>query len=136
MVTILKTNSDNAVICNAAEGIVMEEVTDKNGNKKAHSTILRLHFIITEEDNFMTGYTDRLSDRFRLPLLKAGTGRPIAYGKVHQAAFSELVGDSNSGSSVKDTLIVSPIPSSRSVPIPIADLILPSSPSPASVTPK
>tara|TARA_B100000131_G_scaffold291143_1_gene304477 strand:- start:184 stop:612 length:429 start_codon:yes stop_codon:yes gene_type:complete len=34
MVTILKTNSDNAVICNAAEGIVMEEVTDKNGNKK------------------------------------------------------------------------------------------------------
>ena len=49
---------------------------------------------------------------------------------------SLATGDSNSGSSVKDTLIVSPIPSSRSVPIPIADLILPSSPSPASVTPK
>ena len=49
---------------------------------------------------------------------------------------SLATGDSNSGSSVKDTLIVSPIPSSRSVPIPIADLILPSSPYPASVTPK
>ena len=34
MTTILKTNSDNAVICNASEGIVMEEVTDENGIKK------------------------------------------------------------------------------------------------------
>ena len=45
-------------------------------------------------------------------------------------------GISNSGSSVRETLTVSPIPSSSKVPIPTEDLILPSSPSPASVTPK
>ena len=45
-------------------------------------------------------------------------------------------GISSSGSSVKDTLIVSPKPSSNKVPIPIADFILPSKPSPASVTPR
>ena len=45
-------------------------------------------------------------------------------------------GISNSGSSVKETRMVSPNPSSNNAPIPTADLILPSSPSPASVTPK
>ena len=45
-------------------------------------------------------------------------------------------GISNSGSSVSDTLNVSPRPSSSKAPIPTADLILPSSPSPASVTPR
>ena len=45
-------------------------------------------------------------------------------------------GISNSGSSVNDTRIVSPIPSVSKVPMPNADFILPSSPSPASVTPK
>ncbi|MNR54734.1 hypothetical protein D3C85_1749690 [compost metagenome] len=45
-------------------------------------------------------------------------------------------GASFSGSSVKDTRTVSPNPSSNNVPIPTADLTRPSSPSPASVTPK
>ena len=36
----------------------------------------------------------------------------------------------------KKECIVSPIPSARSVPIPTADFIRPSSPSPASVTPR
>ena len=45
-------------------------------------------------------------------------------------------GTSSSGGSVRETLIVSPIPSASSEPIPTADFILPSSASPASVTPK
>ena len=43
---------------------------------------------------------------------------------------------SNSGSSVRDTRTVSPSPSARMVPIPTALFIRPSSPSPASVTPR
>mmetsp|Transcript_31490 Transcript_31490/g.75224 ORF Transcript_31490/g.75224 Transcript_31490/m.75224 type:complete len:365 (-) Transcript_31490:980-2074(-) len=43
---------------------------------------------------------------------------------------------SNSGSSVSETRTVSPSPSARSVPMPTADFIRPSSPSPASVTPR
>ena len=42
---------------------------------------------------------------------------------------------SSTGFPVKDTLIVSPIPSARSAPIPTADLIAPSRTVPASVTP-
>ena len=34
MTTILVTNEDNAVICNAEEGIIMEEYTDEGGNRK------------------------------------------------------------------------------------------------------
>ena len=45
-------------------------------------------------------------------------------------------GISFSGGSDNDTLIVSPIPLISRLPIPSADLILPSSPSPASVTPR
>ena len=43
---------------------------------------------------------------------------------------------SSTGSDERDTLIVSPIPSIRSWPIPIEDLILPVNKPPASVTPK
>mmetsp|Transcript_12578 Transcript_12578/g.25129 ORF Transcript_12578/g.25129 Transcript_12578/m.25129 type:complete len:381 (+) Transcript_12578:303-1445(+) len=43
---------------------------------------------------------------------------------------------SNSGSSVSETRTVSPSPSASSVPMPMADFIRPSSPSPASVTPR
>ena len=43
---------------------------------------------------------------------------------------------SSIGSDVKETLIVSPIPSANSVPIPIADLIIPFFGVPASVTPR
>ena len=52
--------------------------------------------------------------------------------------FNKLyaTGISNSGASVRETLIVSPIPSSNKAPIPTADFILPSSASPASVTPR
>jgi len=53
-----------------------------------------------------------------------------------EAAEGVTTGISASGSSVKETRIVSPKPSSMSVPIPTDDLILPSSPSPASVTPR
>ena len=45
-------------------------------------------------------------------------------------------GISASGSSESETRMVSPIPSVSSVPIPTADLMRPSSPSPASVTPR
>ena len=43
---------------------------------------------------------------------------------------------SSIGSSVRDTLIVSPIPSFKRVPIPIADLTAPLRKVPASVTPR
>lgn len=39
-------------------------------------------------------------------------------------------------SSVSETLMVSPMPSERRDPMPMADLMRPSSPSPASVTPR
>ena len=50
--------------------------------------------------------------------------------------MAEATGISSSGGSVSDTLRVSPIPSSRSGAMPTADLIRPSAPSPASVTPR
>ena len=62
------------------------------------------------------------------------TPSPIFVLNLFKSLFA--TGISASGSSVKLTLIVSPNPSSKSAPIPTADLILPSSPSPASVTPK
>ena len=43
---------------------------------------------------------------------------------------------SSRGSEVRETLIVSPIPSARRVPIPMADLTMPFLGLPASVTPK
>ena len=45
-------------------------------------------------------------------------------------------GISHSGSSLRDTRMVSPIPSASKAPIPTALFIRPSSPSPASVTPR
>ena len=45
-------------------------------------------------------------------------------------------GISHSGSSLSDTRMVSPMPSVSRAPMPTADLMRPSSPSPASVTPK
>ena len=45
-------------------------------------------------------------------------------------------GISLAGSSVRDTLTVSPIPSDSSADMPAADFILPESPFPASVTPR
>ena len=54
------------------------------------------------------------------------------YGAASRAA----TGISASGSSVSETRIVSPRPSSSSEPMPTALLIRPSSPLPASVTPR
>ena len=56
--------------------------------------------------------------------------------KVYFAINFWATGISASGASVKETRMVSPRPSSKSAPIPTADLMRPSSPSPASVTPK
>lgn len=58
MTTILVTNEDNAVICNAEEGIIMEEHTDEGGNRK-----IGLKGIIEGEENsspekFFFFYTD------------------------------------------------------------------------------
>eukprot|EP00967_Tisochrysis_lutea_P141325 scaffold259544_cov26-Tisochrysis_lutea.AAC.3 len=44
--------------------------------------------------------------------------------------------NSYSGSSVSETRMVSPRPSAKSAPMPMADFMRPSSPSPASVTPR
>jgi hypothetical protein len=43
---------------------------------------------------------------------------------------------SSTGSSVRETLIVSPMPSARRVPIPTADFTPPAGSGPASVTPR
>jgi hypothetical protein len=62
----------------------------------------------------------------------AGASRiavPISASRLHGAY-------SRSGSSVSETRIVSPSPSLSSPPMPMADFMRPSSPSPASVTPR
>mmetsp|Transcript_28469 Transcript_28469/g.62660 ORF Transcript_28469/g.62660 Transcript_28469/m.62660 type:complete len:274 (-) Transcript_28469:941-1762(-) len=67
---------------------------------------------------------------------KAGTPRPVLQA-VWPRLASLLQGSiSYSGSSVRDTRMVSPSPSISRAPIPMADFMRPSSPSPASVTPK
>ena len=54
--------------------------------------------------------------------------------KDFKISFPTLI--SSTGSSDRDTLIVSPIPSNSNVPSPIEDLILPGMKLPASVIPK
>ena len=65
----------------------------------------------------------------RLLLAKGGVHLPTSASSAHGIS-------SYSGSSVKETRMVSPRPSSRRAPMPMALFILPSSPSPASVTPR
>ena len=52
------------------------------------------------------------------------------------SAGSSADNTSSTGSPVRDTLMVSPMPSARRVPIPTADLMVPSLTVPASVTPR
>ena len=56
--------------------------------------------------------------------------------KLRDFKISFPILTSLTGSSDKEILIVSPIPSNNNVPIPIEDLILPGIKPPASVTPK
>ena len=59
--------------------------------------------------------------------------------RVHSGISStslRATGISHSGSSESETRMVSPMPSVSSAPMPTADLMRPSSPSPASVTPR
>ena len=73
-------------------------------------------------------YSKGLIGLFSIALMGSWLSR-LAY----RATSSRATGISNSGSSVSETRTVSPIPSSSKVPIPTADLILPSSPAPASL---
>mmetsp|Transcript_13250 Transcript_13250/g.28004 ORF Transcript_13250/g.28004 Transcript_13250/m.28004 type:complete len:255 (-) Transcript_13250:676-1440(-) len=66
----------------------------------------------------------------------ASVPMPLSLASVPISASREHGSISNSGSSVSDTRIVSPNPSSRSAPMPMALFMRPSSPSPASVTPR
>ena len=63
--------------------------------------------------------------------IKSGPSRFPRQRKISFAAAISLI-----GSSVKDTRMVSPIPSCSKEPIPIADLMIPTWAVPASVTPK
>ena len=63
-----------------------------------------------------------------------GTPLPSAAAPRRSSVLAGAI--SRSGSSVSETRSVSPSPSISSDPMPIADFILPSSPSPASVTPR
>ena len=65
------------------------------------------------------------------PIASPASTRPGAA----RSAMPRATGTSRTGSSVSETRIVSPSPSSRSEPIPMALLMRPSSASPASVTP-
>mmetsp|Transcript_122498 Transcript_122498/g.346401 ORF Transcript_122498/g.346401 Transcript_122498/m.346401 type:complete len:325 (-) Transcript_122498:976-1950(-) len=65
---------------------------------------------------------------------KGSTPLPKAVCATSRSAMHGFA--SNSGSSVNETRIVSPRPSRRSAPMPTADLMRPSEPPPASVTPK
>ena len=69
------------------------EVEYKNGNEQANSTVLRLHFVIAEDDTSLKGYNQKLVQRFRVPMLAGGKGRPIVWGTGYSASFSELVGE-------------------------------------------
>mmetsp|Transcript_43718 Transcript_43718/g.98633 ORF Transcript_43718/g.98633 Transcript_43718/m.98633 type:complete len:254 (+) Transcript_43718:523-1284(+) len=72
----------------------------------------------------------------RRPLFssKAGTPLPTARSATCRRATQGFA--SYSGSSVRETRIVSPMPSRSRAPMPTADLIRPSAPPPASVTPR
>ena len=73
------------------------------------------------------------------PVVLPSSPGPAASRPQRLMAFSAIAratGISYTLSSVRDTRIVSPRPSSKREPIPIALLIRPSSPSPASVTPR
>mmetsp|Transcript_6091 Transcript_6091/g.18043 ORF Transcript_6091/g.18043 Transcript_6091/m.18043 type:complete len:254 (-) Transcript_6091:672-1433(-) len=78
----------------------------------------------------------RLNWPSRRPLFssKASTPLPCADSATPRKALHGLA--SYSGSSVSDTRMVSPMPSSSSAPMPTADLMRPSAPPPASVTPR
>mmetsp|Transcript_62111 Transcript_62111/g.134845 ORF Transcript_62111/g.134845 Transcript_62111/m.134845 type:complete len:254 (+) Transcript_62111:815-1576(+) len=65
---------------------------------------------------------------------KGSTPLPSAISATRLRAAQGLT--SNSGSSVNETRIVSPMPSKSKAPIPTADLMRPSAPPPASVTPR
>ena len=80
---------------------------------------------------FLFMYSNGLSGYFKIFLILISFLRSLKF-------FNKLnaTGISSSGASVRETLMVSPIPSSKSAPIPTADFILPSSASPASVTPR
>ena len=65
-----------------------------------------------------------------------GTGASPEMRRLNFSTRRKATGTSSTGSSVSETRIVSPIPSSSRAPMPMADLIRPSSPSPASVTPR
>mmetsp|Transcript_105233 Transcript_105233/g.297816 ORF Transcript_105233/g.297816 Transcript_105233/m.297816 type:complete len:357 (-) Transcript_105233:26-1096(-) len=84
-----------------------------------------------------TGYSHL---RLKKPSLRAATssnaGTPLSTAASATERSVAVGCASYSGSSVRDTRIVSPIPSSSSAPIPTADLMRPSGPPPASVTPR
>ena len=68
-------------------------------------------------------------------MLASASARSWAHSGIISTSL-RATGISHSGSSDNDTRIVSPMPSVSKAPIPRADLIRPSSPSPASVTPR
>ena len=62
------------------------------------------------------------------------TARPLFKSSARSISFAALI--SSTGSAVRDTRIVSPIPRCSKLPMPIADLISPIRAVPASVTPQ
>mmetsp|Transcript_4919 Transcript_4919/g.11926 ORF Transcript_4919/g.11926 Transcript_4919/m.11926 type:complete len:220 (+) Transcript_4919:913-1572(+) len=80
----------------------------------------------------------RRSNRAKLRFVSSNSGTPIfcSMALVPRSARRLQGSISSSGSSVRETRMVSPSPSRRRLPMPIADFMRPSSPSPASVTPR
>mmetsp|Transcript_2611 Transcript_2611/g.7431 ORF Transcript_2611/g.7431 Transcript_2611/m.7431 type:complete len:254 (+) Transcript_2611:677-1438(+) len=81
-------------------------------------------------------HSRRATGPSRRPFFSSKDSTPLPTA-ASAAARRALQGPaSNSGSSVRDTRMVSPRPSSSSAPMPTADLMRPSAPPPASVTPR
>ena len=83
--------------------------------------------------------TSSTPDRSRVMVSSLMLASASARRRVHSGMSStnlRATGISHSGSSLSDTRMVSPMPSVSKAPMPTALLMRPSSPSPASVTPR
>ena len=121
-------------------------VTDDPDRENEGDFICAAEFATTENINFMATHGKGL---ICMPMSEEYV-RKLQFPQMvaensdnHETAFtvsvdhiSTTTGISAAGSSLRLTRTVSPIPSASKAPIPTALLILPSSPSPASVTPK
>mmetsp|Transcript_4178 Transcript_4178/g.10643 ORF Transcript_4178/g.10643 Transcript_4178/m.10643 type:complete len:276 (-) Transcript_4178:1111-1938(-) len=113
-------------------------ITDPLGFRKRETSTFSLSsFVGGSPTRRAYAVMSRVSTYFFTACWRAAAPGFVAARRPSAISLRRLHGAySNSGSSVSETRTVSPRPSARRVPMPTADFILPSSPSPASVTPR